>query len=189
MVVNFQKIRENTMKIKLYNIIFPIWILFIVPPIILVVLPSNFIIDSLVLIITLKVFKIHNIKEIYIKTIFKIWIFGFFADIIGAIFLLISQFIPGEFWYNNILAPLMWNPFENVFSFIYCTFGVLISGMFIYLFNKKIIFKTIDIKDNIKKKIAISLTIITAPYLFYLPSKVIYNNYLNDIGLIQNIDK
>ena len=57
------------MKKKLYNIIFPIWILFIVPPVILLVLPSNFIIDSLVLIVALKIFKISNIKEIYKKPI------------------------------------------------------------------------------------------------------------------------
>jgi len=177
------------MRKKLYNIIFPIWILFIVPPAILIVLPSNFIIDSLVLIITLKILRINNIKEIYKKTILKVWLFGFFADIIGAIFLLISQFIPGEFWYDNILAPLMWNPFENIFSFIYCTIGILISGVFIYLFNKKITFKNIDLKDNLKKKIAFVLSLITMPYLFYLPTYIVYNNYFENIGLIEYINK
>lgn len=177
------------MKKKLYNIIFPIWILFIVPPVILIILPSNFIIDSLVLILTLKILKIDNVKKIYKKTIFKIWIFGFLSDIIGAIFLLISQFIPGEFWHNNILAPLMWNPFENIYSFIYCTIGILISGILIYLFNKKITLKNINISNKFKKKIAFSLALITAPYLFYLPTKVVYNDYFENIGLIEYINK
>lgn len=33
---------------KLYNVIFPIWMLFFLPPVRLVVLPANFVIDSLV---------------------------------------------------------------------------------------------------------------------------------------------
>ncbi|MBQ7140601.1 MAG: hypothetical protein IJO32_03780 [Bacilli bacterium] len=177
------------MKKKLYNIIFPIWILFIVPPVILIVLPSNFIIDSLVLIISLKLFKISNINEIYKKTIFKVWIFGFLSDIIGALFLFLSMFIPGNFWYDKVLSPLMWNPFETVYSFLYCTIAIIISGLFIYLFNKKITFKNINIKDNLKKKIAFILALVTAPYLFYLPTSVVYNNYFEDIGIIGYINK
>lgn len=177
------------MKKKLYNIIFPVWLLFIIPPIILFILPANFIIDSLVLIFSLKILKVSNIKEIFKKIIVKVWIFGFLSDIIGALFLFLSMFIPGEFWYDNIMAPLMWNPFETIYSFLYCTIGVLISGIFIYFFNKKITLKNIDIKDELKKKISLALAVITMPYLFYLPTSVVYHNYFKDIGIIQYINK
>ena len=45
---------------KLYNVIFPIWLILIVPPIVLLTLPSNFIIDSLVLTLGLKLLKLTD---------------------------------------------------------------------------------------------------------------------------------
>ena len=144
-------------------------------------LPANFIVDTIVLLISLKILKVKNIKKIYIKTIFKVWIFGFLADVIGALFLLISQFIPGDFWYENILSNLVWNPFDNILSFIYCLIALLISGIFIYLLNKKITFKNLNISSKIKNKIALCLAIVTAPYLFLLPSSIIYKDYTERI--------
>ena len=168
-------------KNKFYNIIFPIWILFVFPPVILFMLPANFLIDSIVLLIALKLLKIQKIGEIYKKTIFKIWIFGFLSDIVGALFLLLSQFIPGDFWYDNILSNVVWNPFNNIFSFIYCLVALTISGVLIYFLNKKITFKNLNISPKNKNKIALSLAIITAPYLFLLPSSLIYKDYTEKI--------
>lgn len=36
-------------QVKLYNVIFPIWLLLIFPPVALIALAGNFIIDSLVI--------------------------------------------------------------------------------------------------------------------------------------------
>ena len=44
--------------VKLYNAIFPIWILIIFPTTWLIVLPANFVIDLLVMLITLKCMKV-----------------------------------------------------------------------------------------------------------------------------------
>ena len=95
--------------------------------------------------------------------------------------MLISQFIPGDFWYENILSNLVWNPFDNILSFIYCLIALLISGIFIYLLNKKITFKNLNINSKIKTKIALCLAIVTAPYLFLLPSSIIYKDYTERI--------
>ena len=44
-------------EIKLYNVIFPIWMLILIPPLWLVVLPGNFLIDLLVLYISMRILK------------------------------------------------------------------------------------------------------------------------------------
>ncbi|MDO4714625.1 MAG: hypothetical protein Q4B28_08600 [bacterium] len=76
--------------IKLYNVIFPIWMLFFLPPVWLVVLSANFVIDSLVFRLAAKVSKLQGIASLYTKSILKIWGFGFLADIIGAGFLFLA---------------------------------------------------------------------------------------------------
>jgi hypothetical protein len=76
--------------IKLYNVIFPIWMLLFLPPVWLVVFPANFAIDSLVFRLGAKFAKLQNILAVYKKSILKIWGFGFLADLLGAGFLFLS---------------------------------------------------------------------------------------------------
>lgn len=75
--------------VKLYNIIFPIWLLWILPVTWVVVLPANFLIDLLVVVITMKFLDVSEIKTKIRGTIWKVWIMGFVADFIGtfAVFL------------------------------------------------------------------------------------------------------
>ena len=70
-------------EIKLYNVIFPIWMLILIPPLWLVALPGNFIIDLLVLYISMRILKIENRKLNIKKAIWKSWIIGFAADFVG----------------------------------------------------------------------------------------------------------
>ena len=50
---------------KLYNVLFPFWMLLLFPQVWLIVLPGNFIIDSLVLIMSMLVLKISEKKQFY----------------------------------------------------------------------------------------------------------------------------
>ena len=161
-------------RIKLRNVFFPIWLIFIFPPIIILSFIINFMVDSLVLLLGAKKLKIHNRKDIYKKTIIPIFILGFIADIIGAALLLISQFITNDFWYKNIITPLMLNPFSNIFAFLYCTIVVIITGLLIYIFNKNFTFKKLDVSNETKHKLSLSLAIFTAPFFFYFPSIILY---------------
>ena len=49
--------KELKKELKLYNVIFPIWFLWLVPITWIVVLPANFIIDLAVIVLTLKYLK------------------------------------------------------------------------------------------------------------------------------------
>lgn len=160
--------------IKLYNVLFPIWMLIVFPITWLIVLPANFIIDTLVVIITMKVLKVPNIKKAYKGSIIKVWLFGFASDFICAGLLLITQFIPGDWWYHNILSPVAFNPFNNPLSFLVVLIAIFISGLLIFLFNYKVSFKNTELSKEDIKKIAISMAIFTAPYVVLIPSKLLY---------------
>lgn len=143
---------------KLYNILFPIWFIVLIPVSWLVILPGNFIIDSLVLLITMRAIGIVGKKEMYKKSILKVWGFGFLADIIGAAFLFLTMWV-----------------FELAVSgedYLYLAIAVLISAIFIFIFNYKISFKGYD--RNTRFKMALSLAILTAPYTFLIPLDWIY---------------
>ena len=70
-------------SIKLYNLIFPVYMLWLMPPAFLVVAILNFIIDSIVILITKKFLKIENIFSKYKKVILKVWLFGKMLQLLG----------------------------------------------------------------------------------------------------------
>ena len=72
---------------KLYNVLFPFWMLLLFPQVWLIVLPGNFIIDSLVLIMSMLVLKISEKKQFYKRHILKIYGFGMLSDIIGSAYM------------------------------------------------------------------------------------------------------
>ena len=168
--------------VKLHNIIFPIWMLFWILPIFwIVVLPANFLIDLLVIILTMRYMNIQDIRQKAKAVILKVWIFGFAADFIGSLGMLLAMIITfdfktpfGNWWYYNITSGVAINPFDNIFSFVWVTLCIIAAAYFIYIFNCKICLKNIDISDSEKKRIALSLAIFTAPYLLYLPTKLFY---------------
>lgn len=168
-------------KDKLYNVLFPIWLLWVIPVTWIVVLPGNFLIDLLVVVLTMKHLKIENIKQEAKKVILRVWIFGFIADFIGTVGMIIPEFIifrntPIEnWWYHNISNAVMYNPFNSIYSIIWVTVCLIIAVICIYLFNYKFCLNKSTLDEIQKKKVALSLAIFTAPYLFYFPSMILYN--------------
>ena len=162
-------------KEKLYNVVFPVWLIILMPPIILLVIPANFIVDSLVLLLGFKLFKITEKPKNYKKCILKVWIFGFLADIIGSLLLFATQFMGNsDYISNNLIEPLMWNPFSNPLAFIYALVVIAICGYLIYLVNYRFSFKKTEFDDKQKKMMSVLLAVITAPYLFLLPTSLFY---------------
>lgn len=144
--------------IKLYNVLFPLWMLLMFPFTWLIVLPGNFIIDSLVLFLGMYFIKISDKKELYKKSIVKIFAIGIFSDIIGSAYMLLMVILElctmADEWY--VTVP-----------------GVVISAVLIFALNYLITFKNLDKK----KRVILSLlfAVITAPYTFLVPSRWLYN--------------
>lgn len=144
--------------IKLYNVLFPLWMLLLFPQMWLIVLPGNFIIDSLVLLVLLKMLNFSEIKKYYKRHILKIFGIGLLSDIIGSAYMLIMVMFEigrmGDEWYITVPA-------------------LLITAVFIYVLNFYMSFKNFDRKTRIK--LSLAFAILTAPYTFLVPSEILYN--------------
>lgn len=169
---------------KIYNIVFPIWILFIVSPFIwFVILPANFLIYTLVLIVACNIFKIKNIFNVYKKSILKMFVYGFISDVFGASILLLASKINPDGIFSNVAC----NPFSSWITVVYILICIFLSAALTYFFNYNLTFKRLDINEKKKKKIALFIAIFTAPYLFFYPVGNLYNN--NEINQRSNNDK
>ena len=150
-------------EIKLYNMIFPIWSFYLIPIGWIAILPANFIIDSIVLVIALTVLRVPEKKAVYKKCILKIWEYGFLADIIGAVLL----FVLLGFTSINEIA---YDPLSSPAAFAVISLGVGLAGVCIYLFNYKKVLSLVELDDSTRKKIAITIAVATAPYTMYIPT-------------------
>lgn len=165
-------------KIKLYDVIFPIWFIWLFPPVILIAFAGNFVIDSIVMLISFKLLKAGEVtslsmKELYKESIVKIWCLGFLADIIGALILLAltSSEIPFLKIPNKIEHAVFLNPFENIWGFLIIFACMAIASFLIYVFNYNITFKKIIKEKALKVKMSLIFAIVTAPWTFLIPTK------------------
>lgn len=165
-------------KVKLYDVIFPIWFIWLLPPVILIAFAGNFIIDSIVMLISFKVLNSVevtdiSIKELFKKSIVKVWCLGFLADIIGALILLAltSGEIPFLKIPNKIEHAVFLNPFENIWGFSIVFACMIIASILIYIFNYNITFKKVIEEKALKVKLSLIFAIATAPWTFLIPTK------------------
>lgn len=163
--------KKNKGEVRLYNLIFPVWILVALPIFWIPVFLLNFGIDSALLCIVMKKLGLENRKEIYKRSIAKIFLFGITSDIIGGVFMIIFSCIFDELlgWHKASLA-LMYNPWSNFIGFICTILCMAVSSFMIYIFDSKIAMKKTDLNEQMKKKIAMIFAIFTMPILFLLPT-------------------
>ena len=150
---------RNTKKdMRLYNVLFPFWMLLLFPQVWLIVLPGNFIIDSVVLLITLLILKIENKKLFYKQHILQVYVFGMLSDIVGSAYML-----------------LMMIGFEvgNMGDEPYLTVPALvIAAGLIFVLNYFVTFR--KLAGNVRLTLALTFAVITAPYTFLVPSSWLY---------------
>lgn len=165
-------------KVTLYNVMFPLWMLVLFPQTWIFVIPINFLVDSLVILITGKARKLKNVMECYKRSILKSFLFGFLADIIGGLIMFLPEVLPYKWFENPVLrdirTSIMANPFTNIFSFIYVLIAIIVSMFFIYNFNMKFVFKKLDMDEKDKMIISLVMMFVTAPYTFLVPTTWLY---------------
>ncbi len=145
-------------EIKLYNVLFPFWMLMLFPQVWFIILPGNFIIDSLVFVVSMFILRIADKKQWYKKHILKIFVFGFLSDIIGSAYmlLLMAGFEVGQMGDE----PYLTIP------------ALILSAVLIFIFNYFITFRKLD--KNLRFKFSIIFAVATAPYTFLIPSSWLY---------------
>ena len=150
--------KNKKKDIKLYNVLFPFWMLLLFPQTWLIVLPGNFVIDSLVLIISMFLLKIPDKKQYYKRHILKIYGFGMLSDIVGSAYMLLLVIVfqvgrMGDEPYLTIPA-------------------LIISAVLIFVLNYFVTFKNTD--KALRLKLSVIFAIVTAPYTFLVPSSWLY---------------
>ncbi|WP_017755404.1 hypothetical protein [Calidifontibacillus oryziterrae] len=165
--------------IKIYNVIFPIWFLLFFPPVIFVTLIGNFIIDSIVVIACFYMFKLtkseHKRKEFYKKSIVKVWLFGFLADILGAALLFITGMFGSELGLSNeLITGINYDPFSQPLAVFIIIVAMLVSSVLIFYFNYRFTFQSIIENKRLRLKVALTIAIVTIPWTFLLPTKWFY---------------
>ena len=164
---------------KIYNLLLPIWLLIFFPSWLwLLLIPANYLIDRIVL-----RWSIGDMPE---KGLFcrnhnwKICLAGFASDFAGAILLFaLNQLMFGmnddvNSFINKAADGLMFNPFSNILSLIIVIAAMVLSAVCIYKLDKSILSKAgLDIEQA--KKSAIRLAVITAPYVYLIPSEWFYD--------------
>lgn len=162
---------------RLYNIILPIWLLIWFPTWLwLILIPVNYLIDFMVTYLSMKKLGIEDCKQKTLKHSWKICLIGFFSDFIGAAFLL------GVLYLTDIILPneigesisygLSWKP--NLYSILIILIAIAISGVLIYVLNRWMLKKDPELSKEQIHRIALNLAVFTAPYLFLIPSSLIY---------------
>ncbi len=165
---------------RLYNVMFPLWFLMLWPMAWLLVLPINFGIDSAVLLIACACMKLGDKKQIWKKSILKIWLFGFAADLLAGAILLFATVAPtfmdqmGDWWDENIAGPISANPFSNLWALLFVLLMVALAGLVIYLLNRRFSFRRLDLPAKTAHRLSLTLAIATAPYVLLVPTVWMY---------------
>ena len=156
----------------------PLWVFWVMLICWIVIIPVTAILCSIVMYISMLYLKMKDRFKILRKTIIQITCFSFLCDLIVVVFLLLLEtgkdFIDLDLdsyhWYKNVfLRALERNPFSNVLALAVLCSIILLLRILNYQLNKRITFLNIDIEEEKKKKLALSIAIFTAPYIFFIP--------------------
>ena len=152
---------KNHRSVRLYNVMFPIWFFFFFPIVWLLILPVNFLVDSLVVLLSAKRQKLEMPKSLWKKHILPVWGIGFLSDLIGA------GLTFGLYWLFAEIFNL------NVHLFPGATLisipGTILAGVLIYFLNRKLTFRKSQLDPVAIHKLCLYLAIFTAPYTMLIP--------------------
>ena len=165
-------------KVKLYNLLLPIWLIVFIPSFLwLLLIPANYLLDRIVL--------KWSLGDMQDKGLFcrnhnwKICLAGFLSDFIAAIFLFaINQIMYGIDEDSMTITGkaadgMMFNPLSNILSFIIVGISIALAAVCIYFLDKGILTRG-GLSLEQAKKSAIMLAVITAPYLYLIPSELFH---------------
>ena len=144
--------------VKLYNVLFPFWMLLLFPAAWLIVLPGNLIIDSLVLLLGLAILKIPEKKLWYKRHILPIFGFGMLADLVGAGYMLLMVAVLDYGRMGD--EPILTVP------------ALLLSAALIFVLNYFVTFRKAD--RPLRTRLSVLIAVITAPYTFLIPTAWLY---------------
>ena len=155
--------RQKKHKVRLYNVLFPAWMFYLFPTgLWLIILPANFAIDSVVLWIAMRRLKIAGQRDIWKRSILRIWGIGFLSDILGAL-LTLGLFLLVD------AAHLSWDIYLFPGTTLFAIPGVILAGILIYVLNKRYSFTNCALDNQQIHNLSLALAFFTAPYAMLIP--------------------
>lgn len=160
---------------RLYNILLPVWLIIFLPSWLwLVLIPANYVIDRLVLKWGIK--ELPDAGDFCRKNNWKICLAGFLGDFVGCAILFAGTYLfnanDGPIY--DIFYGVSFNPFHNIWAFLIVALSVAVSGLVIFILDRKILTKA-GLTEDLARSAALKIAIITAPYLYFFPSGLLYN--------------
>lgn len=150
---------KNKNDVKLYNVVPIVFLPLIIGGLIL----GNFIIDSIVLLVCLKIFYDKVDFQTYLKNIFFVVFFGFIGNTLGSIFLILITCF-GIIAIDSFNIPLI--------LFTIC--AVILSAAIIFWLNYSFGFRKTDFTKKQKLYVSFMMAISTAPFAFFIPTTYFY---------------
>lgn len=152
-------------EIRLYNMIFPIWLLWMFPPAWLVILPGNLLFDGLVLFLSLTALRRAGRRDRMRSLLLPFWVCGFLADFVGVAWMYLGLFISGLSGGWNLYFPL-----AHPAAFVWTLSAVAVSSICIYAMDRVILKgETSPLPDREQRVLALAMAIVTAPWTFFIP--------------------
>ena len=157
---------------KTYGYI-PLWFLLIVPPLLIFTFIFNFIQCGLAILCGAILLKIKDPFNNYYKRIMTAFVLAIEADIICILFYALPELLYKiDFLNKNLITPLEYNPYKNIFSFIYIFILFIVLIKFIFKRTNKRVLKGFEENDD-KLRANILITTLLIPYLFFIPSTLL----------------
>lgn len=161
--------------IRTYNILLPVWLLVWFPSWLwLLLIPANYLIDRTVLYWSLK--DLDDRNAFCRRTTWKICVAGFLSDFVGSAFLIGVQVLLSSLdsdVVGGIIAGIGFNPLGNIGALACTLLAIALAGSCIFLLDRSIL-NAAGLDRERARTAALRLALITAPYLFLIPSGLLY---------------
>ncbi len=165
----------------------PTWHLnFFDPPFVALFLGFNLLVDSIVLLACILIFqasRVTGIKApiIFLRAILPVWVLGFVADFIASIPLWAIN--RSDYLHNALpldFLVILDSPTSHPGALATVLVLIAVAGALIYVFNYHISFYFI--KDlQLKKKMALSLAVVTAPWFMLVSWHWLYRLIMHGV--------
>ena len=169
--------------VKLYSIYFPFYAFIMLDYVFfLPMLPINFAVTALLLFIVLRASKVENWKQVLKQSIWRVFGFGLLADLVGVLF----RFLPllteklcrligldvaadylCKYWSDVVLYNIYLGDVPK--NLTWTVISILIAGIFVFIFNYYLALPKVMEDVKLRKRMAIVMAILTAPYSFMNP--------------------
>ena len=157
--------RKN--DVRLYNVLFPIWFLFLFPQLWVIMLAVNFIVDSLVVYFSARRQGLTDRLGLWKKHILPVWGIGFLSDILGAALVVALYFV--WCWLDTMGIATEFNPILFPGTILIALPGVILAGFLIYWLNRKLTFRKSQLDPQVIHRLCLHLALWTAPYTMLIP--------------------